>query len=335
MGNFNLSKKLNRKRFLTDSTKSLIVLWTASGLIIDLAGCKSNKTKQRIRMQSPWINDAEFIGYFVAMEKGYYKEEGIEFNYLPGGPEIVSDSVLLVKNAEIALTTPDVTINAINKQKAPFKIIGAQYQKSPLGIVSLEKNGINQPKDLIGKTLAVPPANQLTIDAFLKINQINKTDLRIVPYQYDPTPLLNGEVDATLDFITNVPYTIRERGGKPSSFLLYDHGFQIFNDTVVVRDEMLDTHHDLLAAWLRASRRGWEDNFSDPGKYPVQFMNSYFKGTGRTSENEVYYNTAQKPLIETPAGIYTMTEESIRNNINSLDAVGIKATRNMFVTDLI
>ncbi|MCB2173600.1 ABC transporter substrate-binding protein [archaeon] len=286
-------------------------------------------------MQSPWINDAEFIGYFVAMEKGFYKDEGIEFKYLPGGPEIVADSVLLVKRAEIALTTPDVTINAILKQEAPFKIIGAQYQKNPLGIVSLEKNNIRKPQDLVGKTLAAPPANHLTVDAFLKINNISKNDVRVVPYQYDPTPLLNGEVDATLDFVTNVPFTIKERGGKPTSFLLYDYGFQIFNDTVVVRQETLETHREILAAWLRASRRGWIENFRKPSIYPAKFADSYFKGTGRSIENEVFFNRAQQPLIESKLGIFSMAEAAIAANIRSLEAVGIKATREMFETDLI
>lgn len=324
----------NRKEFLVKSSKSLLGLYCSSKLITSLSSCTDNKQKL-LRLQSPWVNDAEFIGYFVGIEKSYYKEEGIDFKYLPGGPEIVADSVLMVKKAEIALTTPDVTINAIIKRNIPFKIIGSQYQKSPLGIVSLEQNNIHTPQDLIGKTLAVPPANQLTIQAFLKINNIDQAQVKIVPYQYDPTPLLTGEVHATLDFVTNIPFTISEKGGKPTSFLLYDFGFQIFNDTVVVLEETLKNNKELLAGWLRASRKGWEENFKDINKYPGEFMNSYFKGTGRTKENEAYYNNAQKALIETPKGIFSMSEEAINNNIRSLQAVGINAKREMFVNDLI
>ena len=218
---------LRRRLFLSTSAKSLLAC-SILPYSVSLTGCK-DKTEEKtnaaariIRLQSPWINDAEFIGYFIAVENGYYKDVGLNFEYLPGGPEIVADSMLISKRAEIALTTPDVTINAISKEGAPLKIVGTQYQKNPLGIVSLEENNIRVPKDLLGKTLAVPPANHITINAFLKINGIGKDDVRIVPYQYDPTPLLNGEVDATLDFVTNVPFTIQERGGRPTSFLLYD-----------------------------------------------------------------------------------------------------------------
>nr|VFJ48924.1 MAG: NMT1/THI5 like [Candidatus Kentron sp. FW] len=316
---------------------SLAIPFLLSGISCSREGEDKNQgaSHTSLRMQSPWINDAEFIGYFIAMEKGFYKEAGIDFEYLPGGPEIVADSVLLAKRSEVALTTPDVTVNAIVKQNAPFKIIGAQYQKNPLGVVSLKENNVNTPQDLIGKTLAAPPANHLTVKAFLKINEIPLEDVRVVPYQYDPTPLLNGEVDATLDFVTNVPYTIQERGGSPSSFLLYDFGFRIFNDTVVVRDEMLEKHRELLTAWLLASRRGWEENFKDPSAYPPLFKDSYFSGTGRSVANEIFFNKAQRPLMENPKGIYAMSEEAIEANIRSLAAVGINATRDMFVNDLL
>lgn len=327
---------IERRKFLSLTGKSILGLYASSCFLLSSCdGCKSANKSKIIRLQSPWINDAEFIGYFVAIEKGFYKDEGIDFTYLPGGPEIVADSVLLAGNAEIALTTPDLTINAILKQNAKFKIIGSQFQKSPLGIVSLEKNNITTPLDLKGKTLAVPPANQLTIDAFLKINNIDKKEIKIVPYQYDPGPLLNGEVDATLDFVTNVPYTISEKGGKPTSFLLYDHGFQIFNDTVVVLEDTLSKNRDLLTKWLRASRKGWQENFKNPEKYPGMFINSYFKSTGRTKENEIYYNKAQQPLMESTTGIFSMSEESIQTNIKSLAAVGIEAKREMFVNDLL
>ena len=73
----------------------------------------------------------------------------------------------------------------------------------------------------------------------LKINGIDKSQVNIVPYAYDPTPLVKGEIDASLDFTTNVPYTIKQAGPEATSFLLYDFGFTIFNDTVVVTEETL------------------------------------------------------------------------------------------------
>jgi ABC-type nitrate/sulfonate/bicarbonate transport system substrate-binding protein len=169
----------------------------------------------------------------------------------------------------------------------------------------------------------------------LKINGIDKRSLRIVPYAYDPTPLIKGEIDASIDFTTNVPYTIEQAGKRAISFLLYDEGFTIYNDTVVVTEETLKTRRKELVAFLRASRRGWEENLKDPSAWPPKFAESWFKGTGRTIENEVYFNKAQKPLIEHPQGVFTMTEADIAKNIEALAQVGVKATRDMFDTTVL
>ena len=66
-----------------------------------------------------------------------------------------------------------------------------------------------------------------------------------------------------------------------------------------------------------------------------KWENTWFKGTGRSIENEIYFNTAQKPLIESPNGIFSMSEESIAANLEALSKVGIKGTREMFDTTLL
>ncbi|MDP3526793.1 MAG: ABC transporter substrate-binding protein [Hoeflea sp.] len=285
--------------------------------------------------QAAWINDAEFMGYFLAIDKGYYKDEGLDVTYFSGGPDVIPESTIITGKADLTLTTPDTTIKAIVEQGAPFKIIGAQYQKNPIGIVSLAKNPIMEPKDLIGKTLAVPPVNVISVEAMLKISGVDRAQVNIVPYAYDPTPLIKGEIDASLDFTTNVPFTIQQSGAEAVSFLLYDFGFTIFNDTVVVTEEALKTKRKEIAGFLKASRKGWIENFKDPTGYPATLADTWFKGTGRSIENEVYFNTAQQPLMETDGGFFSMSEEAIAANIEALAAVGIAAKREHFDTTVL
>jgi len=316
---------LDRRRFLT---------LMAAGATLPVMG-RAARAADTLTMQAAWINDAEFAGYFTAIDKGYYTEEGLDLTYLPGGPDVIPESSIIAAKADLALTSPDTTIKAISEQAAPFKIIGTQYQKNPLGIVSLVSNPIRTPKDLVGKTLAVPPVNVISVEAMLKISGVDRASVNIVPYAYDPTPLIKGEIDASLDFTTNVPYTVSQSGKEATSFLLYDFGYTIYNDTVVVTDETLKSKRKELVAWLRASRRGWEENLKDPKAYPPTFAETHFKGTGRTIDNEIYFNTAQKPLIEAADGILSMSDESIEANIKAFAEIGIKATREMFDTSLL
>lgn len=317
--------KQNRRQFL-----SLLAASAATPLMSRLAHAATPLT-----MQAAWINDAEFAGYFAAIDNGYYAKEGLEVAYLSGGPDVIPESSIITGKADIALTTPDTTIKAIAEQGAKFKIIGTQYQKNPIGIVSLVSNPINSPQDLIGKTLAVPPVNVISVEAMLKLNNIDRSQVNIVPYSYDPTPLIKGEIDASLDFTTNVPYSIKLQGVEATSFLLYDFGYTTYNDTVVVTEDTLANKRSELVAWLRASRTGWDENFKDTAAYPPKWADTWFKGTGREIDNEIFFNEAQKPLMEVEGGIFTMTEETIQMNLDALAEVGIKGTRDMFDTTLL
>ena len=68
-------------------------------------------------------------------------------------------------------------------------------------------------------------------------------------------------------------------------------------DVVVVTQDTLAKKRKELVAFLRASRKGWVENFKDTNAYPPKFKDTWFKGTGRSVENELYFNAAQKPLM--------------------------------------
>lgn len=320
-----MSLSLNRRHFLSSAAAAAAATMVPRGAF----------AATPLTMQAAWINDAEFAGYFLAMDEGYYATEGLDLTYLSGGPDVIPESTIIAGRADLALTTPDTTIKAIAEQGAPFKIIGAQYQKNPIGIVSLVESGISSPADLVGKTLAVPPVNVISVEAMLKLNGIAASDVNIVPYAYDPTPLIKGEIDASLDFTTNVPYTISQQGAEATSFLLYDFGYTTYNDTVVVTEDILKSKRAELVAWLRASRKGWDANFADPTVWPPKWADTHFKGTGRTIDNEVFFNTAQKPLMEAPTGIFAMTGDDIEANLSALGEVGIVGSHDMFDTTLL
>ena len=78
-------------------------------------------------MQAAWINDAEFAGYFLAMDQGYYTDEGLDLTYLSGGPDVIPESTIIAGRADLALTTPDTTIKAIVDQGSfEMRVVKAQ-----------------------------------------------------------------------------------------------------------------------------------------------------------------------------------------------------------------
>ena len=107
------------------------------------------------------------------------------------------------------------------------------------------------------------------------------------------------------------------------------------NDVVVVTQDTLKNRRKDLVAFLRASRKGWVENFKDTTAYPPTFKDTWFKGTGRSIENEVFFNGAQKPLMAHPGGVFSMSDDAISACIGALNAVNIKATKAHFDTSLL
>ena len=96
-------------------------------------------------MQYSWVMDAEFSGYFVAIEKGYYAAEGLETTPVAGGPSVAVEGNVQAGKSLFGLDAAD-TITKARLEGAPFVMLGAQFQKNPLGVMSLKEKNILKPR---------------------------------------------------------------------------------------------------------------------------------------------------------------------------------------------
>jgi ABC-type nitrate/sulfonate/bicarbonate transport system substrate-binding protein len=285
----------------------------------------------QLNFQSIWLNDPEFIGYMIAIDNGYYAAEGLSVNYMPGGPDVIPEGSLLSGKADLSLTHLTGVVKAVAERGAQLKVIGTQYQKSPVGVISLEQSSIRQAKDLIGKTVACPPLTIATFLAVLKVQGVPRDKVRVVPYTFSPAPLVKGEVDAVIDFVTELPFLAEQRSGKKTNyFLLWDAGMPLFMDLVTVTADTLKNKRSRLVKFLRASRKGWAENNADPAKYPVKYSNTWFKGNGSSLEAENFHNKAQIPFMANPKGIFTLDAALIDANLTALQHVGLNGSRDIF-----
>ena len=99
---------LNRRAFLGTA---------AAGLAASALPHTALAATSPLTMQAAWINDAEFAGYFLGMDQGYYTDAGLDLEYLSGGPDVIPESTIIAGRADLALTTPDTTIKAITNSK--------------------------------------------------------------------------------------------------------------------------------------------------------------------------------------------------------------------------
>jgi ABC-type nitrate/sulfonate/bicarbonate transport system substrate-binding protein len=321
----------------------------ASALV--LAGCASGSAAPgstdggdsasygEISVQYSWIKNEEFAGEFYAYENGYYDEAGFDEVIGISGPD-TGVAKLLSGTVQVALSDAASIGAAIAEEEAPLKIIGATFQKNPFTILSLADGGnITKPEDLIGKTIGVQDSNASVFAALLNANDIDPADVTVVPVDFDPTPLMNGEVDGFMAYLTNEAITVEEAGYAVTNLAYAENGVPYVAETYAVTDQYLAENKELLKAFLIAEIKGWTDVFKESTDDSVTLIEKYYNQAASESEDglEAVFGAldpvktgkgleAEKLLIstgETEAnGLFTISDDLKKQTVASLAAAG-------------
>jgi ABC-type nitrate/sulfonate/bicarbonate transport system substrate-binding protein len=281
-----------------------------------------------ITLQLSWIKNEEFAGEYFADANGYYEEAGFSsVNLVPGPSTGVAE--LVSGTADIALSDSVATGAAVANEGAPVKIIGATFQKNPFTILSLADGGdIATAEDLKGKKIGVQDSNTSLFMALLAANDIDASELEIVPVQYDPAPLVNGEVDGFVSYITNEAITVEMMGLETTNLPFAENGLPFVAETVTVTDESIETDREMLKAFLVAEIRGWTDALADPQGGADLALETYGTDLDLDPAKTLAGSEAQNELVVSDEtvenGLFTISEALQELTIESLAGAGIE-----------
>jgi ABC-type nitrate/sulfonate/bicarbonate transport system substrate-binding protein len=282
-------------------------------------------------MQLGWIANVEYMGMFIADDAGYYKDEGLDMEIVPGGPAVSVSPIVVSGKALVGLDSVD-TIARARAEGAKLKLIGAELQRNPTAVMSLADKPIKTPQDLVGKKFGVQQNGVEIINLFFRMNKIDPASVTIVPVQFDPAPLVAGEVDAFMSFLTNQPVQLKLKGIDTNNFLLSDYGYTAWADCLVVHEDSLAdaAKRKELVGMVRGTVRGWQDAVKDPKRGATLAVEKYGKSFGLDQKAQEL--TAEKliPLVATDEttknGLFTMSKAGIDANIEILKSAGLSTT---------
>ena len=283
-----------------------------------------------LTVQLSWIKNAEFAGEFFADSKGYFADAGFSSVTLNAGPG-ATESIVLSGGADFGLSNAVSVGQVVAEEDAPLKIVGTTFQKNPFTILSLQDGGnIATPEDLKGKRIGVQAGpNEALFDALLAINEIDPAEVTKVPVEYDPSPLVNGEVDGFLAYVTNESITVESEGDPVTNLLFADNGLPFVAESVVTTDEMIANEPEKVKAFLEAEIRGWKDAVADPEEGARLAVEEYGKDLELDLTKEIAQATIQaETLIVTDEtkknGLFTISDALIEQNLKTLAAAGIE-----------
>lgn len=277
-----------------------------------------------------WIKNAEFAGEYFADANGYYAEEGFsELNLIAGGPGGTStETMLLSGGALVGTSSPMGVAPVIVEEDAPLKIIGTTYQKNPFVIISLDGNPITAPEDLLSQRIGVQAGvNETLFDALLEVNGIDAGAVEKVPVQYDPQPLVNGDVDGFFGYLTNEVLTLELAGHTTAVLPFADNGLPFVAESFVTTDESIEDRRGELKDFLRATLRGWKDAVADADESARLAVEVYGADLNLDPAKEKMQAEEQNTKLvvteETEAnGLFTISDSLIEENLSILKLAG-------------
>lgn len=270
-----------------------------------------------------WYPNAIHTFIYTAIERGYYEEEGLDVKIQ--FPANDNDALALVAagKAEIGMYYQQDVIQAVANQKAGIRSIGAVVQ-SPLNIIlALKDKNIKSPSDLVGKTIGY--GGTVLSEALVKCMMENvgadAADVNLINVGFElMSSMTTGNVDATIGCLVNheVPQ-LEEEGFEVDYFMVNGYGIPNYYEAVfLANNKMIDNEPEVLAGFLRASKRGFDDFKNDPDGCLKILMDN------QNEENFPLSQTVEEkscktllPLMETEnAEFLSQTEDCWQENID-------------------
>jgi NitT/TauT family transport system substrate-binding protein len=247
------SRKFNRRELLCGAT-AFGGLAAAHSLIgVTPAGAQS---AAKVTMQLGWLASNGIVGEVVAMKQGFYSEEGVELEIIPGGPNVDGVGGVAAGRSTLGQTSSSPSVMLARSAGIPIKAFAAGYQKHPFTYFSLSDNPIKEPKDMIGKTIATQPTAYILLRALLAKNEIAEDQVTIVNMGSDMNQLMTGQAQAVTGWQTNTN-ALKVLGDKRVDLMLWDTGIQLYANVYFATDTTLTESPETLEKFVRGSARGW------------------------------------------------------------------------------
>lgn len=287
--------------------------------------------------QLSWLHSAQFAGSYIATKKGYWSDLGLDVTLTQGGPNAPVEPPVVTGQALMGVSAADYTAAAV-AEGAPFKIVAVAMQKNPFAIASLAGNPVNTPADLIGKKIGMAVSNTPVLQALCTLNDLDINAIEIVPTQYDPAPLVSGQVDCLLCWETDLPVAMTIQGVDNTTMLMADHGYAVHSQTYIATTDSLANRRADLIAMLKGEVMGWNDFQADP-EAAAALTVDMFPDAGLDVPTEVLRAQRQLPLMFTELtdtkGFGWFTDETVAHNIETLALLGREVTPDLWDRSLL
>lgn len=236
--------------------------------------------QEKITVRFTWKLKGEYAPLFVALDKGYYKAEGLEVDLAEGSGAQTVLKLVAAGNEKFGYGPAVAAAQAVSKDM-PVKVVALYQTKAPMGVISFPDVPLKSPKDLEGKRLAISVGETFG-DMLVPFTRMNNIDInKITRVQMDnsarTTQFLTKKIDIMSVYLSNELPQIEQRAGVKFNVLrVADYGLQLLGASIIVANDYAEKNPDTVRKLLRATNKGYADAMANPDE-AAKIMAKYFK----------------------------------------------------------
>ncbi len=302
-------------------------MFAALGLVAAF-GVTGAHAADEVTLQLKWVTQAQFAGYFVAKDKGFYEEAGLDVTIKPGGPDIAPPQVIAGGGADVIVEWMPAAL-ASREKGVPLVNIAQPFKKSGMMLTCLKETGIASPDDFKGKTLGVWFfGNEYPFMSWMATLGIPTTGgadgVEVLKQGFNVDPLLQKQAACISTMTYNEYWQVIDAGISPDDLVVFkyeDQGVATLEDGLYVLEENLQdpAFVDKMARFVSASMKGWEYARQNPEEAAQIVLDNDETGA-QTEKHQVRMMGEIAKLLEGSDG--TLSEEDYARTVKTLLASG-------------
>ena len=278
---------------------------------------------QKTSVQLMWLDQFEFAGFYMAKEKGFYENLGLDVELKKFNIETDVTKEVIEKRADFGTSSSSLLVD-ISENKDVL-LLGSIFQSSPLILLALKDSNINYIQDIKNKKVMLTKEQQkfATLQSMLISKGITLNDVQVLDHSFNIDDLINKKTDLMLSYTTNEPFLLKEKGFESQIFHPKDYGFDFYEELIFTTKEFAQNNPKLVKDFYKATIMGWEYAFNNIDE-TAKLIHKKYNPQNKSLESLIFEANEMKKLAFDKNGkIGTITQERINLIINTYRVMGL------------
>lgn len=223
----------------------------------------SNEELKKLTLRLSWFDQFQFAGYYIAKEKGFYKDAGLDVEILPFEYQIDIPNEVQARRVDFAVGRENLILEK-SKYKNLVSLM-ALFQATPLEVIAKKSSNINTLLDFENKRVmsTIDDSNEVSFKAMLASKKIDLNKINFISHSHNIYDLIENKTDLITAYSSKSPYWLKKENIDYISFAPRDYGFDMYSDFLYTNSELIKDDLNSVQAFKNASIKAWEWVFAN------------------------------------------------------------------------